>query len=213
MREYEKIDTVFNRDIKGSRKLINNDWRDQAIKMLKDINWIWTEKIDGVNIRVHWDGHKVEFGGRSDKTEIPKPLLNRLNDLFGGPVNEELFEQSFGGTDVVLFGEGYGKKIQSGDCYIPDGVDFMLFDVLVDDVYQHRDKVDSCAEMFGVKSVPIAGQGTLDEAVQYVKTNPKSLVGTCDMEGLVCRPEYELRDSAGNRIIVKIKWRDIKELI
>jgi hypothetical protein len=33
------------------------------------------------------------------------------------------------------------------------------------------------------------------------------------MEGLVCRPAVELKDRRGDRIIVKIKWNDIKELI
>ena len=30
----------------------------------------------------------------------------------------------------TLFGEGYGVKIQKGEKYIKDGVDFILFDVL-----------------------------------------------------------------------------------
>ena len=30
--------------------------------------------------------------------------------MFGGNANEELFEQTFGEKEMILFGEGYGKK-------------------------------------------------------------------------------------------------------
>ena len=62
---------------------------------MKNCDWEFTEKVDGTNIRVHWDGHTVEFGGRTDKAQIPKPLLERLETLFGGYENEQIFEQKF----------------------------------------------------------------------------------------------------------------------
>jgi hypothetical protein len=33
-----------------------------------------------------------------------------------------------------------------------------------------------------------------------------------DMEGLVARPKVEMRDRLGNRVIVKIKYNDFKEV-
>ena len=111
MLEYNKIDTVFNRDTQGTKKLIEGDYRDKTVEYLQDNIWQWTEKIDGTNIRVHWDGHKVEFAGRTDKAQIPAHLLTRLEELFGGNENEERFEQMFVAREVFLFGEGYGPKI------------------------------------------------------------------------------------------------------
>ena len=72
MLEYNKIETVFNRDTNGTKKLIEGSFRNETVEFLKDNIWTFTEKIDGTNIRVHWDGHKVEFGGRTDKADIPK---------------------------------------------------------------------------------------------------------------------------------------------
>ena len=66
--------------------------------------------------------------------------------------------------------------------------------------------------MEGDTFVPIIGVGTLKDAENFVKGNPDSIIGTCKMEGLVCRPAYELLDRCGNRIIVKIKWCDYKDL-
>ena len=207
MLEYNKIETVFNRDTNGTKKLIEGDYRNKTVEYFANNTWQWTEKIDGTNIRVHWDGHKVEFAGRTDKAQIPSHLLTRLEELFGGNENEELFEQMFGEKEVFLFGEGYGPKIQNGGNY-RDNVDFILFDVMIVGNYQSRETVVEIAKSFNIDVVPVIFKGTIQEAVDYVKTKPKSTIGTANMEGLVGRPLVELKDRSGNRLIVKIKVCD-----
>lgn len=214
MRTYEKIETLYARDIEGTKKLMPGTWRDPTVYYLSGLNWVWTEKIDGTNIRVMWDGHTIAFGGRTERANIPMPLVNRLNELFGTPEAEQLFEQLFGEREVILFGEGYGAKIQGGGGnYIPDSVDFILFDLLIGDNYQPRESVEDCARAFGINAVPVVGCGPLPEAEEFVKTKPTSLVARKPivMEGVVCRPAVELRDRCGNRLIVKIKVRDFCE--
>lgn len=211
MREYHKIETVYERDTTGSKKLIEGQFRNPAVEYLKDTFWEWTEKIDGTNIRIHWDGHQVSFGGRTDNAQIPAPLVNRLNDLFGGETNAQLFEQKFGETEITLYGEGYGAKIQkSGGLYKSDGVDFIMFDARVGDLWLTRDSVEDIANTFDVKVVPIVLRGDIDDAVKYVRSRPMSTIGTAPMEGLVGRPMVELRDRRGSRIIVKVKVRDFE---
>lgn len=100
MKEYHKIETLFNRYEK-TKKLIQGSYRNETFEYLKDNIWQFTEKVDGTNIRIYWDGHRVSFGGRTDNAQIPAHLINRLNDLFGGETNEQLFEQKFG-VDYVL---------------------------------------------------------------------------------------------------------------
>ena len=212
MRTYEKIETVFCRDTDGTKLLILNDFRNPTIEYLKDNVWAFTEKIDGTNIRVHWDGHKVEFGGRTDKAHIPAHLLDKLNELFRTTEAEELFEQTWGDNDVILFGEGYGPKIQNGGAY-RDDVSFILFDVLVGDNYQEREWVEKTAQMFGIDVVPIVLVGSIEDGVNYVMSHPKSTMGTSMMEGVVGRPMVELRDRRGERVIVKIKWDDFKHFV
>lgn len=206
LKEYHKIETLFERDEK-TKKLVEGKYRNEAIKYLKDNKWQFTEKIDGTNIRIYWDGHKVSFFGRTDKAQIPAELTNRLIELFGGETNEQLFEQKFGETEVILFGEGYGEKIQNGGLY-RKGQDFILFDVIIADNYQSRESVEDIAKYFGIDIVAIILEGTLQEAVNYVKSKPKSSIGIADSEGVVGRPVIELQDRCGKRIIVKIKVRD-----
>jgi hypothetical protein len=209
MIEYNKIETLWQRDMNGSKKLMEGVFRNPTVEFLKDNIWQFTEKIDGTNIRIHWDGHRVNYGGRTENAQIPAHLMNKLVEMFGTDEAEQIFEQKFGETEVILFGEGYGPKIQSGGAYRPD-VSFILFDVLISNNYQPRASVEDVAKSFGIDVVPIIFEGTIQEGVDFVKTNPKSTIGTADMEGLVGRPKVEMRDRCGKRVIVKIKVKDFK---
>ena len=209
MKEYNKIETVYERDVNGTKKLIEGKFRNEAVEFLANNKWAFTEKIDGTNIRIHWDGHRITFGGRTERAQIPSHLVNKLSEMFLNNETEELFEQKFGEREVILFGEGYGIKIQNGGAYRPD-VGFILFDVLIGDNYQSRESVEDIAKCFNLEIVPIIMYGTIQEAVDFVKTKPNSTIGTAKMEGLVGRPTVEMRDRCGNRLIVKIKVCDFQ---
>lgn len=212
MREYHKIETVFNRDTDGSKKLIVGSFRNETIEFLKDVPWVFTEKVDGTNVRVYWDGHKVSFGGRTDRAQLPVSLFEFLQQRFGTSEAEQVFEQMFGEREVILFGEGYGGKIQNGGTYRSD-MSFILFDVLIGDNWQEREWVVKTAAAFDVDVVPVVLEGTPDEGIRFVMGHPKSHIGeTAYMEGVVARPRRELSDRRGGRIIVKIKWEDFCHL-
>ncbi len=208
MEEYHKIQTLFKRDEK-TKKLIEGEFTDKTVEYIKDLKWQFTEKIDGTNIRIMWDGHKVTFGGRTDKAQISVDLMNRLVEIFGGETNEQLFEQKFGSTEVMLVGEGYGEKIQNGGLY-RKGQDFILFDVKIAGNWQPRESVEEIAKYFGIDVVPIVLEGTIQEGINFVKSAPDSKIGTAKAEGVVGRPLVEMQDRCGNRLIAKIKVNDFK---
>lgn len=212
MNEYTKIETIFERDMEGTKKLIEGKFRNETVEFLKDNQWICTEKIDGTNIGIVWDGHKVSYQGRTERAQIPANLMNKLIEMFGGETNEELFEQKFGETQVILFGEGYGAKIQKGGGNYRSDVSFILFDVYLPDqnLWLKRDALEDIAKTFGIDVVPVVLTGTLQEAVDFVKQKPKSTIGAADMEGLVCKPAVDMLDRMGRRVIVKVKVRDFE---
>lgn len=212
MREYHKIETVFNRSTDGDKRLIWGDYRNETVEYLANNIWQFTEKIDGTNIRIHWDGHNVEIGGRTDRAQIPKHLMDYLSATFLTPEVEEMFEQIYGEKDVILFGEGYGAKIQNGSDYRSD-VSFILFDVLIGDNWQSREWIEDTAKMFGIDVVPIVLEGTIGDGIDYVMQHNNSTIGNAIMEGVVGRPKVEMKDRLGNRIIVKIKWKDFKNFV
>ena len=205
--EYTKIPNIFKRETFGKNKLIEGEYSSPELEYLSKSMWGFEEKIDGTNIRVCWDGYRVEFRGRTDRAQIPAHLMAKLEELFGGETKEELFEQTFGKTEVILFGEGFGEKIQKGGgLYGP--VNFRLFDVYIGGYWLNRDNVSDIAEKFGIDRAPSLFTGTLEEGVEFIKKHPKSVLRDAEMEGIVGRPMVQMFSRTGQRIMVKIKCRD-----
>lgn len=207
---YHKIPGLYKREEVRPFNLIEGVYREPELELLKDIEWEFTEKVDGTNIRIIWDGHNVVFGGRTDNASLPAFLVTRLTELFLGTRNEQVFEQVFGETDVVLFGEGYGAKIQKGGGNYRQNQDFVVFDVKVGDIYLRRADVEDVAAKFGLAAVPVVLRGTLQQGVDLVRAGLKSQWGDFTAEGLVGKPAVDLFTRTGDRIIAKIKHEDFR---
>lgn len=197
-------------------QIIEGSYSEPEMEYLKDNQWVFTEKVDGTNIRIMWNGVNVTFGGKTDEASLPVFLLYKLQELFEGTAKKQIFKEVFNSTEgeppqVCLYGEGYGAKIQKGGGnYIKDGVDFVLFDVKIGDWWLLRSSIEDIAQKFGLKTVPIIGEGTLVEMVEMARKGFKSQWGDFDAEGIVARPKVELFSRKGDRIITKIKARDFK---
>lgn len=211
MKEYHKIDSIYKRDPATNHKnFILGEWSIAEFGYLAENSWIWTEKIDGTNIRIMWDGEKVAFGGRTDQASIPTFLLSVLQEKFTAYLFSTLFPDC---KSVCLYGEGYGAKIQKGGAnYISTGTDFILFDVLVGDFYLKREDLEQIARDFSIKIVPIIGEGPISKAIQLCKNGFDSTISETpyEAEGLVLKPAIELFTRNGKRIITKIKCKDFK---
>jgi RNA ligase len=211
VKPYHKINTMFKRDMENGGKLIEGEWADPALEFLAQNVWEFTEKVDGTNIRVHWDGKgKVAFGGRSDNAQIPVVLLDRLTKLFRPYDGADCLYATFPDAEVTLYGEGYGPKIQKGGGNYGSSVDFVLFDVRIGDFWLRRDDVQDVGQKLGIGVVPVKRRGTLHDAIHLVKTGFTSYWGYFEAEGIVARPVVELYDRQGHRIITKIKARDFR---
>src|SRR6266853_4557498 len=150
MQEYPKIDTCFKRDPENLKRLIEGDWANPAFGYLANNRWVFTEKVDGTNIRViiphknaDFDPYnessalerRVAFGGKTDNASIPATLVTHLQNKFL-PMSEKLYEMFPDGA--CLYGEGYGAKIQKGGGNYRSDQSFVLFDVLVYELANDR---------------------------------------------------------------------------
>lgn len=167
---------------------------------LQDNTWVFTEKVDGTNIRIMFDEEgKMTIGGRTDNAQIPTQLYQVLVDMFAGASYKNL----------ILFGEGYGPKIQNGGKYRKD-LSFVLFDVAVGNWWLRRTDVETIAQECNIDVVPIIGYGTIENMVNACKEGFSSTWGAFEAEGIVARPQVELKARNGSRIITKLKCRDFK---
>lgn len=210
MRQYPKIETLFQRD--------ENHKVTDVLKnpILADIDpWVVTEKIDGMNIRIGYRrGDPVPtIAGRTDNAAIPGDLSKWIYvNLPSAKMDTLLKEDSDAQTQIVLFGEGYGAGIQKGGCYRPDK-SFILFDVLIDvgphgAFWMPPAEVEQVAAKLGIDHVAHLGNMSLPEIVDFVRAGFHSRIGGEPAEGIVARPRAVLYDARGNRIILKLKTRD-----
>jgi hypothetical protein len=215
MKQYHKIKNVFRRD-EHTHKLIPNEWTCPEYDYLQDVPWTATEKVEGMNIRVLFNNPDtelpLEFRGKSDKALLPPSMRAKLPELFTIDKLRAVFDRNapLEKTPVCLYGEGYGQKIQKGGGdYIPDGVGFILFDVKIGRWWIKRSDLEIIAEKLEIPIVPIVICAPLHKCIQLVRHRLfHSELKNTPPEGLVCKPEIDLFNRRGERIITKIKGRD-----
>lgn len=206
VKEYHKIDTVFKRDPSTKHKtLLEGDYSHEAFAFLAQNEWVFTEKVDGTNIRVMISNGSVTFGGKTDDAQIPAFLVARLQERFLSQA--DLLAQMFP-DGACLYGEGYGARIQKGGGNYRSDQDFVLFDCKVGEWWLQRNALEEISFKLGIDIVPILGRGTLIDMIEMARTGFNSTWGPFTAEGIVARPAVELKTRDGHRIITKIKHRD-----
>ena len=203
MEEYHKIQTVFSRDPDNHYKtLLEDDWSKPEFGYLRHALWEFTEKVDGMNIRIDYWGGDITYAGRTDNAQIPAPLLERLLEI-----GDTMYECDAISGPVTLYGEGFGGKIQKGGAYGEQ--DFMLFDVLAKGYWLDRVAIQGIAIGLGIQYAPVVGFGDLYQGIKIVKDGFDSVFGERPQaEGLVMRPATELKNRYSERVITKIKCKD-----
>lgn len=203
MIEYHKIQSVFFRDPQTKHKtFLEGEWSIPEFEYLKYCEWEFTEKVDGTNIRIHWDGSSIVLGGRTENAQIPSFLLPCLNEI-----GKELSDKFKDYKSVTLFGEGFGPKIQKVGEKYRNTPGFVLFDVFIGK-YLSRHNVEDIGKSLGIDVVPIIGTGTLLSAINACRNGFNSTWGEFRAEGVVARPKIDLFCSNGDRVITKIKCKD-----
>ncbi len=207
MKEYHKIQGLYKRDQK-TKSFIEGEFSIPEFEYLQYNKWEYKEKVDGTNIRIMFNGKEIKFGGKTDRAQMPVPLMNRLNELFLSKL--DLFKETFNYTDeidVCFYGEGYGGKIQKGFKYRSES-DFVLFDIKIGRWWLQQNDMINIGKRFDLDIVPVVGIGNLHDAIKIVKDGFKSTWGDFVAEGVVARPLVDLALRNGGRIITKIKYKD-----
>ncbi len=206
--EYHKIETLYERDELTHKLKPELILKNPTYGLLK--TWLFTEKVDGTNIRCIWNcaTGRLTFNGKTDNAQVPGDLIRWLHDN----VSEETMRSLFPETNVVIYGEGYGKGIQKGGPNYSPIKKLIVFDVLVDGKWWlNWEGVTDVASKLGLQTVPLYGEMTLEKATAIVK---EGLYSRCAetpdtlAEGLVGRPAETLFDKKGARVILKLKTKD-----
>lgn len=187
--------------------------------------WVVSEKVDGTNVRVifKWGRKGVTnllFRGKTDDAQLHPVLLKRLQELF---THEKLAAVFPDASEVILFGEGYGEKVNGIKGYGVEA-EFILFDVVVKNEDEERSfkvpywwlerkNVKDIAQKLGVKVVPEWDtRCAIDDASHLLRLAPKSIIAgeAIPVEGFVCRTEPMLLMRDGTPLMWKLKMRDFR---
>ena len=86
MSEYHKIETLYERDEKTFKLKPEMILKNRVYGIIK--SWVWTEKIDGTNIRAIWNPLQfneagtergyLSFGGKTDNAQLHADLVKWL---------------------------------------------------------------------------------------------------------------------------------------
>lgn len=219
--EYHKITSLYERD---KRTLKFKEPLVLANSLYGIINdWIWTEKVDGMNIRVYWEPsvmltpvdngpgmpeyskESLGIDGRSNEAQIPSELMDNMIKL----LDKDRFRACFPKVKVTIYGEGYGRGTAKGGGNYGDPK-FIVFDVNINGFWLGANNVRDVATKLGLESVLKVLHGSLADATELVRNGFKSNLGNCRAEGLVGRTIEPLFDKQGRRLICKIKTRDFE---
>lgn len=240
MNPYPSILNIFKRETSrdGRGKIKYGQWTEKEFGFLANCPWIFTEKIDGTNVRIIYDGTlpddtpmplgdtialrwdidiptKLFVAGRRHSS-LPGPLFNRLSTILLPTLHDDKWRIMFGGKRLCIYGEGFGAGMgRGGGNYNPKGVDFIAFDIWMaapnapnGGYWMGRNHTEEICTNLGISVVPIIGGGTLWDAVREVQLGLKSRFGNFYAEGIIAKPEVELRSNKLERIVAKIKHCD-----
>lgn len=201
--KYPKIQSIYKRDMsKKNKPFIIGKFSCPEFEYLQHNEWEFTEKIDGTNVRVLWDGENFKFGGRTDNAQMPIPLLECLGLMF----DKAAFKAVFRGSGVTIYGEGFGGKIQNGGNYNKTET-FAVFDIKIGDWWIQRKDLENLCDDLCLEFVPVVGHGTLHDAIRLITDGLQSCWGG-EAEGVIIKPLHGIQVRNGSRIITKVKGKD-----
>lgn len=176
----------------------------------------FTEVKGGNNKVSYYDIYPIlkEFDEKDDvavmETKFDKKEAILSNGIYGVELEE---------VPIYIYGEYYGEGIQKcGKRYIEKGNNFKVFDICQQGWWTPKEVRDAMCKELGLDTVPYLGNMTLRDIEKMVMDGFTTKVeGVADPtmieEGIVARPIVPIKNGSGNRIIVKVKYCDYKELM
>lgn len=129
-----------------------------------------------------------------------------------GDIDENTKSVTLVESPIYIYGEYYGEGVQkSGGAY--GERNFAVFDINQQGWWIPSDMRHDICSKLGLNEVPYFGTMTLREIEEMVRKGfptyvPNAKDKSFIEEGVVCRPQIGLKDSHGERVIVKIKHGD-----
>ena len=193
-----KTKTLFKRD--ESFNLTKN-LTDERYGLIRA--WLVTKKMDGMSVILSTGEN--DYYGRSANTNFNAEQQLYLRSELNWVVRKLEYH---GIKEVDIYAELVGPGIQ-GNPHGLDGLSLYVFDVRLNGYWLDFKNVEDIAQKAELQTVTSFGMMNLARAQKAVEAMRDSTEKHY-YEGIVARTEPYLYDNQGNRIMWKLKCRDLK---
>ena len=198
---------------------IENSYREKYIDLLYqhnygNINYCITEKIHGANFQFITDGKTVSVGSRNQLVDSSFYNCGLVIESISPHIMELKNKHYPHSKYITVYGELYGKGIQSG-VYYGDYKGFVAFELRLDNEPTSLSEMREMCELEGIPVVPLlAVTDNLKEALEFNNTFNSVLTNKEDnlSEGIVISPEQPVYLNNGSRVILKSKTPKFSEV-
>jgi len=167
---------------------------------------IVTEKIHGTNVRIAITDGERKAGSRKHMRKEPE---NYASSYYWFPWSKPdivnmMKELSKIHNNVVVYGETFGK-VQNLKYNVPGGVDFRVFDMMLNGQWVNYDDCAAICEDHGVKMVPLIARipYNLEKIAELSEGTTRVNDANHMREGVVVKPVVERIDHKVGRVILK----------
>jgi len=186
---------------------IDNLYKNQKVLLCKGLYAM--EKIHGTSAHIGYRNDTISYFSGGAKHDIFLAIFDhdRLMHLF----------VDLGQTDITVYGEAYGAKVNGMRETYGESLRFVVFDVKIDKTWLRVPDAEDVAQKLGLEFVDYKQVSSDLEAIDAERDRDSTQairngIGAGKMrEGVVLRPLEELRDSRGNRIMAKHKRDEFME--
>jgi len=185
---------------------IENLYKSQEILLFKECYAL--EKIHGTSSHIAWKAGEIRF--------FTGEIYEDFKVLFDETDLRSKFEE-LGYSEIVIYGENYGGRIQGQSHRYGKEKRFIAFEVKIGKSWLNVSNAEDVVKKFGLDFVYYKKIGTSLEEINAERDAPSIQAERNGMgsnhkrEGVVLRPLIEVIKNNGERIIAKHKGDDFKE--
>ncbi|MCK9441174.1 MAG: hypothetical protein M0Q13_07115 [Methanothrix sp.] len=167
------------------------------------------EKIHGTSVHISWKNSNISFFSGGAEYLLFTSLFDKEF------LKSKFLERSL--SDITIYGEAYGGKMQNMRETYGDKLRFVAFDVLIDNIWLNVEQAERFVKYFNLDFVPYVKCSTDIEVLNALRDSPSEQAVKCGItvpkkrEGVVIRPLVEMITSDGSRVIAKHKIAEFGE--